>query len=265
MYATVTRREDDYEMHAFGFNPDSPVYVVDIGWHKTPPKHLFGPAVRPYYLLHLIVKGKGSLEEGGKVHKLEAGSAFLIRPDETTTYWSDEKEPWEYYWISFYGHHADELMKITANERFVPCGKSGVIALQNALTGTISDDLEALHCLFTVLRSIHKPLKQTAPDPIATTTHYLENNYFKDVDIGQLASQLGFSRAYFSTLFQKRTGESPYHYLTKIRLQKAKEYLRAGNLGIEEIAFSVGFSCVSRFSELFKKYEGVSPLQYRKN
>lgn len=264
MYATITRREDDYEMHAFGFNPNAPVYVVDIGWHKTPPKHQFGPAVRPYYLLHLIVKGKGKLETRDKVYPLEAGSAFFIRPDETTTYCADEEQPWEYYWISFYGNHADQLAQITTNKRCMHYGKSGVIALQTALTGTISDDLEALHCLFTVLQSIHKPLKQTAFDPVATATHYLESNYFREVDIGQLASQLGFSRAYFSTLFQKRTGESPYQYLTKIRLQKAKEYLRAGNLGVEEIAFSVGFSCVSRFSELFKKYEGVSPLQFRK-
>ena len=264
MYATVTRREDDYEMHAFGFNGESPVYAVDIGWHKTPPKHMFGPAVRPYYLLHLISKGKGFLEADGQVQELCEGSAFLIRPDETTTYWSDENEPWEYFWISFYGPYADRLASATTDKRVMRYGKSGLLALQTALMGTLSDDLEALQCLLTVLRSIHKPSKQPAPDPVATATHYLENNYFREVDISSLASQFGFSRAYFSTLFQKRTGESPYRYLTKIRLQKAKEYLQSGNLGVEEIAFSVGFSCVSRFSELFKKYEGVSPLQYRK-
>ena len=41
------------------FDKNDPIYVFDIGYHETPPAHAYGPAVRPYYLLHLIEKGKG--------------------------------------------------------------------------------------------------------------------------------------------------------------------------------------------------------------
>ena len=36
------------------FSPTDPIRVFEMGMHKTPPKHAFGPAVRPYYLLHLV-------------------------------------------------------------------------------------------------------------------------------------------------------------------------------------------------------------------
>ena len=66
-------------------------------------------------------------------------------------------------------------------------------------------------------------------------------------------------------LYQKIiTGETPYHYLTKLRITRAQTYLQSSALSVEEIAYSVGFSSLQRFSEMFKKECGVSPLQYRK-
>ena len=124
-----------------------------------------------------------------------------------------------------------------------------------------------LRLLFSVLDSIKTPdatTKKDTVDAVSRAMRYMEENYQKPVDIASLASQLGFSRAYFSTLFQKTTGETPYQYLTKIRLSRAQGYLQSPTLSVEEIAYSVGFSSLQRFSEMFKKQYGLSPLQYRK-
>lgn len=266
MRASLNFKRKDMSIISFTFPQDEPVFVRDFGWHKTAPSHVYGPAIRTYFLLHLIVGGKGVVERDGKATPLGAGEAFLIRPEEVVTYRADKDEPWEYYWISFYGDFAESLVAQTTDKLYMPYKQSGLIALQSALNNKFTTTVDTLNTLFSVLSSIQNAneKKRTETDAIAVALHYLENNYFEEIDVAALASRLGFSRAYFSTLFTRRTGEAPYRFLTKIRMGKAKEYLSSSRHSVEEIAYSVGFSCIGRFCALFKKYAGVSPLQYRK-
>jgi AraC-like DNA-binding protein len=246
------------------FEQNAPISIYEIGTHKTPPNHSFGPAVRPFYLLHLIEKGKGFIERNGVKQFLSEGEAFLITPDEITTYCADSETPWEYSWIAFQGSFAKQLLEHTTQQLCPTYQKSGLLALKNAVYNQNLDYLDCLNVLFEVLNSIKDTPKAQDCDNISTALHYLENNYFHQIDIASLAEKFGFSRAYFSSLFAQKTGETPYDYLTKIRIEKAKNYLIHSNYSIEEIAFSVGFNSLQRFSELFKKRLGVSPLSYRK-
>ena len=247
------------------FQPSDPLRVFEIGHHKTPPSHAFGPAVRPYFLLHFIEKGEGYIERNGEKHPLSAGNAFLIRPDEVTMYCSDANNPWEYVWIAFDGDFAKSLIERANSGLFMEYHKSGLLALKNALQDKNLDYFGCLNVFFSVLNAIKTAAPLTESDEISDALHYLENNYFNHINIKVLATQFGFSRAYFSTLFVKRTGETPHDYLTKIRIERAKEHLKQGQHSVEEIAYSVGFSSLQRFSEAFKKRVGLSPLQYRKS
>ena len=144
--------------------------------------------------------------------------------------------------------------------------KSGLIALKNTINSEKFDALSCLSTLFDVLNSIKITPEKIDTDNVSSAALvYLEINYFRQMDVATLASQFGFSRAYFSSLFAKQTGETPYRYLTKIRMGKAKEFLKNTSRPIEEIAYAVGFTSLQRFSDMFKKYVGVSPLTFRKN
>lgn len=246
------------------FQPDDPIIVYEIGTHKTPPSHAFGPAVRPYYLLHFIEKGRGYIERNGEKRFLEEGEAFLIFPEELTLYCSDKNQPWEYSWIAFGGPFAQELLSRINAKLFMQYRKSGLITLKNAFSDKIEDSFSCLHTLFEVLNSIKSTPKKIEDDPVKTATGYLENNYFREIDISSLSAQFGFSRAYFSSMFSQKTGESPYRYLTKVRIEKAKDFLQNYPYSIEKIAYLVGFSSLQRFSDAFKAHTGKSPLQYRK-
>ena len=208
------------------FQPSDPLRVFEIGCHTTPPCHAFGPAIRPYYLLHLIEKGEGYIERNGIKTYLSAGQAFLIRPNEVTLYCSDGVNPWEYSWIAFDGSFAPALVERTTNKLTMDYQKSGLLALKNAMGRSNLDYLSCLSILFDVLNAIKSSNNPQQSDEISAAVHYLENNYFRPMDIHTLAAQFGFSRAYFSTLFVKQTGETPYDYLTKIRMERAKEYLK---------------------------------------
>ena len=71
------------------------------------------------------------------------------------------------------------------------------------------------------------------------------------------------SPIYFRKLFQKIYKTSPIKYLIKIRINKAKEFLRGDYLSISDIAKLTGFSSVYTFSKAFKKETGISPSEYK--
>ncbi|SFR76637.1 AraC family transcriptional regulator [Anaeromicropila populeti] len=95
---------------------------------------------------------------------------------------------------------------------------------------------------------------------------YLNENYACKISLDQIAHNMYLSPVYISKIFKEETGESPINYVIKIRLERAKEILEeSANGSIKEIANRVGYEDVYHFSKLFKKYYGVSPLNYKKN
>ncbi len=96
--------------------------------------------------------------------------------------------------------------------------------------------------------------------------NYMSENFEKKISLDQIAHNMYLSPVYVSKIFKEETGESPINYLIKIRLEKAKAILERGEGGsIKSIANEVGYEDVYHFSKLFKKYYGVSPLNYKKN
>lgn len=94
---------------------------------------------------------------------------------------------------------------------------------------------------------------------------YLQENYDKKISLDQIAGNMYLSPVYISKIFKEKTGDSPINYLIRIRLEKAKEMLEGdGNESIKQIASNVGYDDVYHFSKLFKKYYGISPLNYRR-
>lgn len=91
-----------------------------------------------------------------------------------------------------------------------------------------------------------------------------EQIYKPDFSLKTLASQLGFSISYLSTLVKKELGMSFQDYVIKQRIDKAKILLLTTDLKIYEIAEQVGFEDVNYFSSRFKQYVGNTPRQYQK-
>ena len=250
------------------------INLKDIGHQKTLPFHSYGPAVRDYWLIHVIAEGKGQFVKGGEVHMLGKGDCFIIRPMEVTTYISDGEEPWEYYWLGFSGDDAKKLADYALPEE-VCAAKAGkeaftsIVSFYNAFAaGREPDELTIVSRLYEFLAQLRKsiaPDKATKQDIVSVALQYPEKNYFRDINISRLAAELGVTRSYFTALFTEKTGSSPYNFLTALRLEKAKSLLSESELRVSEVAYSVGFAGIERFSDMFKKYFGQSPLAYRKS
>ena len=99
---------------------------------------------------------------------------------------------------------------------------------------------------------------------IEPAINYMNFN-FDDIDISidSLAKLCDVSSVYFRKLFDKIYNTSPIKYLIKIRINKAKEFLKGDYLSISEIARLTGFSSVYTFSKTFKKETGITPTEYK--
>lgn len=93
---------------------------------------------------------------------------------------------------------------------------------------------------------------------------YLDEHYADRISLDQIAENMYLSPFYISKIFKSEMGESPIHYLIRVRMEKAKELLTGNpDLPISEVAGMVGYEDVYHFSKLFKKAYGTAPSKMR--
>ncbi|MBT2293213.1 response regulator [Paenibacillus albidus] len=87
--------------------------------------------------------------------------------------------------------------------------------------------------------------------------------YAEDISLQSVANQINVNPSYLSRIFKQEKGENFISYLTQVRIDKAKVYLKGGKLKVYEIADKVGYHNYTYFSKIFKKNVGVTPEEYR--
>ena len=105
--------------------------------------------------------------------------------------------------------------------------------------------------------------KNSVPHAITRAKEYIQEHYSEDLSLGQVAKAVNTSTFYFCKLFKKATGINFTNYLSRVRIEKAKNLLLNPNFRISEIAFDVGFQSLTHFNRVFKKILGQSPTEYR--
>lgn len=97
-----------------------------------------------------------------------------------------------------------------------------------------------------------------------TVVNYIREHYEENVTRNTLAQLVHFSPEYVGKAFKKKMGVSINDYVNKLRIEKAKNMLISTDYKIIDIALMVGFENMPYFSSVFKKYEGVSPAEFKK-
>lgn len=101
-------------------------------------------------------------------------------------------------------------------------------------------------------------------EAIIKAKEYLRENWLEEFSLEKTARAVNLSPYYFSRLFKKEMGITPYNYYLDIKIEKLKEKLRDTDLTISEVFASCGMDYHGHYGKLFKKSVGVTPSQYRK-
>lgn len=92
---------------------------------------------------------------------------------------------------------------------------------------------------------------------------YIHDHLDQNLTLAELSQLVYMSPHYFATLFKQSTGLTPHHYVTKCRIEKAKQLLARHELTLVEISHSVGFQNQSHFTRVFRQYTLTTPKAYR--
>ena len=269
------------------------LHVIAAGVSEIPPgssypakahpdEYLFswekGRVLNEYQLIY-ISSGHGVFESA-QTEKItiEAGQVILLFPGIWHRYKPSAASGWHENWISFNGDVARRIMV----EYFMPAKPIVQLGHDRELITLIKSTAELLQkegdgyqhrATARVMEALaiiepHRPLpnnKQSANAvKIQKARIYLTENFAQAIDMYALAIKYGMSYALFGKLFKKITGKGPKKYLVDIRIDKARELLRHTELSVSEIAEKTGFTTIYFFSRLFKRWEGRTPLSYRK-
>ncbi|WP_347401611.1 helix-turn-helix transcriptional regulator [Clostridium beijerinckii] len=94
---------------------------------------------------------------------------------------------------------------------------------------------------------------------------FIRENIETELELEKVANNFGLSVYYFSRTFKEVTGINFSEYVNKCRIDVAKELLSTGEMNVKEVCYKVGYNDPNYFSKVFKKYEGVSPANFKGN
>jgi two-component system, response regulator YesN len=92
---------------------------------------------------------------------------------------------------------------------------------------------------------------------------YIEENYSHDMALNEIANYVHLSPSYFSRLYKQVTKGNLVDYINSVRIRQAKQLLATTNHDIDYIAFAVGFNTHNYFTTVFRRFEGLTPSEYR--
>lgn len=228
-------------------------------------------------LMVYTVSGNGYLKYRNKEYLLQKGQMFLINCYDLQEYYVVESKEWEIKWLHFYGSNSEDYFNIIYNNygpviEIGECVQDKLTQMVNLIAaGDLHFEVKASSIILEMLTEIF--LKASEKNAhfegknqyrvVGDVIGFIEEKYSTPISVTDMASVSGYSMHYFIRLFKKITGYSPYEYLTKYRIGKAKGELSLTDKSVEEISTEIGFDSVSNFIKTFKALESMTPLKYR--
>jgi AraC family transcriptional regulator, arabinose operon regulatory protein len=230
------------------------------------------------YQLLYIVKGKGFFKLEGNLTTVNEGNIIIYSPNEEQLYTYYFEDSPEVYWVHFTGYGANECLE-----------KSGLVNGQLFYMGLSNTCIESFKKIINELQ-IKKPMYDSISNAIFLELLALigrrklelagDTNRIKDKNLQKIiekihssynlkwsvkdfARECNLSVYRFIHVFKNHSGLSPLEYLTKVRIDKAKELLLDSSLNISEISNIIGYDNPLYFSRIFKKTAGMPPSQFR--
>lgn len=248
--------------------------------------------------LIVVVSGQFSIIIKGDKKELKENDSLLIFPGEEHYGIDSDEEKVSFYWLHFTFNNAyqiiekDKIYKDNIIKEFQQIKDFPGIFLKEEFTIVEIDRIKALikqlldyknnklysnrpcnilmelilmELTVSILKiEIYKYNSQDRSFMIENVCDWIRANIYHNISIQKLSDLFGYNVEYFSRKFKKELGISPKQYILSVQIEKAKALLCTTDLKLKQIASNVGIEDDKMFFKKFKKYECMTPTQYKK-
>ena len=248
------------------------------GYHWDGMKRL-GRRDPPLFFFQLTMAGWGHFQPYGQApRQVSPGTGFFAIIPSRHRYYLPEKSPgWTFGWIGIY--HPYLLSRVTKQVaetgpllELPPDGAltaSTLRLVRGAIKKDFRDRFEVESALFDFLFAYERwayQVRDNAGDGqrlLDAVRSLIVTSLPKAIDVEALAAEYGMSRSHFSHFFRARTGLTPAHFATQVRIHQAAHMLLNSQVPLKQIAVACGFPNPSHFSKIFRQLQHLSPASYR--
>ena len=227
------------------------------------------------WLLLATISGCGMLRYGGCEAALAAGRVAVIDCAQYQYYATSGTEPWRFFWMHFTGTAAESFVRMINGDtlRVADWEPSRTAELFDQLDdmartpGRQTDLLLSLwihQLLCELAQSVTCGTVQQHQEAMEEAAAFLREHLGEPVHIAELARRAGMSEFHFQRVFRHILGQSPYEYLTRLRVDRARLLLLTSEKSVAESASLVGYADVRSLIRHFKSREGCTPSALRK-
>lgn len=110
---------------------------------------------------------------------------------------------------------------------------------------------------------IFESQKTHSDESIQQVQSFIEDHFGRSISLDELSNHVALSKRNLMRRFKKATQNTPFEYLRRVRIEAAKKLLERTSKNVTEAMLEVGYSDSKAFRSVFKKYTGISPLDYR--
>lgn len=232
------------------------------------------PDCRGFDFLYTF-EGSGTVVRGGRETRLGRGRAILVDDGEERSYGTSTGfDRWHHFWVRIGGQGVRELFHLLYEDAPRP------VRLSAQAVGDCASTLEesfgrpgvvhasatglAIHSLLVeMLRASRAAERSTEDAAIKCACDLVADSFGRPLTLDEMAGAAQVSTSYLLKVFRRNLGTTPYEYLLRFRITRAKELLAETDMRIGQIAREVGFNSESNFSYRFAKMVGQSPRSYR--
>ena len=243
-------------------------------WHSVPHTH-------NHMELFCITAGKGQFLIEGKLYPVDTSMLVIINRNVIHTEIGFADAPLEYIVLGLEG--LDLPAEGGSNGQFVilenfieskeifSCIRSILREMERKNPG-FQEICQAYTEIMTIclMRSIQLAVPEQVQAGIgnrqcAAAKRYIDMHFKESISLDQLAEQVHINKYYLSHAFKREYGISPMNYMTVRRIEESKYLLSETDLSPSHIAQLLGFSSPSYFSQVFRRSENTSPMEYRQS
>ncbi len=230
-------------------------------------------------VLILVTEGTLYITSNGVPYSVSAGQYVMLKAGEQHFGHQQSSGRLSYMWVHFSGEFTtcksnteyeygfSEYGNIVRPEKlsFLFHQLTELTLEEQAISKKMADATVRLMVmeLIRAFLNVPTPEEKHIPQVVVSVSEWITSNYYKAFTVSELADRFGYQADYLSSLFKKATGTSIVRYTNDIRIRSAKTLLLNYDVSIKEVAYSCGFSDEKYFMKLFKRYEGMTPTQYK--